>query len=181
VVAAYFAVSHTDIVTHSFVRVSEETLDSVLAELEDWHEVSCRVDADFFLVSLRDSWVQWLKSRLASVGGLSLYTMRPPMHTSLFGELRSRVDSEVFGQLGWADPMVPVVADQDGSVRSTGQGVRDMLLDGFVKAVQWPAVVGTLRREGVGTVYVSGVDGMFGRVPCTTRNFVTVALGTRPR
>jgi [acyl-carrier-protein] S-malonyltransferase len=177
VMSAYFAAVHTDVVTHSVVRVSEEDLGAALGEMQDWSEVSCRIDADFFMVSLRENRVEWLSRRLASVGGLSLYTMRPAMHASIFGELRSRVDGEVFGQLGWRDPGVPVVADQDGGVVRSGSGVRGMLLDGFVRAVQWPAVVGSLVAEGVGEVVISGVDRMFGRVRCTTQNFSVVSLG----
>jgi [acyl-carrier-protein] S-malonyltransferase len=63
--------------------------------------------------------------------------------------------------------------------------VRTMLLDGFVRPVQWPAVVATMSRLGVRTVYVAGQDSMFGRVGCTTRNFEVVAvnpkLAMRPR
>ncbi|HEX5543568.1 MAG TPA: ACP S-malonyltransferase, partial [Micromonospora sp.] len=75
-----------------------------------------------------------------------------------------------------AEPVLPVVADQDGTVRDTGAGVRDMLLDGFVRTVRWPAVLDTFKELGVGRLYVSGQDGMFGRVPAATRNFEVVPL-----
>jgi [acyl-carrier-protein] S-malonyltransferase len=175
--SAYFAQAHPDVVTHSFVRVPEDALRRILAELDTWHEVSCYIDADFFMLSLRAERLDWLKQQVAAVGGLSLYTMRPPMHAGIFADLRSRVDSEIFGRLDWADPVIPVIADQDGSVRDTADGVRIMLLDGFVRAVRWPSVVATLRRLRVEALYISGPDTMFGRVPCTTRAFTVRRAG----
>lgn len=178
----YFAVRHQDVVTHSFVRTSPEELTVITAELAsagEWYELSCHIDDDFYLLSLGGDQVEWLRGRLAAVGGLSLYTMRPPMHASIFADLRDRVDAEIFSRITWHDPAIPVVADQDGSLLFTGQGVRSMLLDGFVKAVRWPSVVATLRRQDVSKVYVSGPDSMFGRVACTTRNFEVVALNPR--
>lgn len=174
--SAYFTAHHTGVVTHSFVRVPESELRPILTELT-WHEISGQIDDDFFMVSTRTEQLEWLKRRLAAVGGLSLYTMWPPMHASVFADLRDRVDDEIFAKLTWSKPAVPVVADQDGSIRDTGDGVRTMLLDGFVRAVRWPSVVTTLRQAGVRTVHVAGPDGMFTRVPGITRNFSVVRAG----
>lgn len=62
---------------------------------------------------------------------------------------------------------------------TTGDEVRTMLLDGFVRPVRWPAVVDALRRHGVGKLYVAGPDSLFGRVPVTTGNFDVVAVDPR--
>ncbi|MBP2325815.1 [acyl-carrier-protein] S-malonyltransferase [Kibdelosporangium banguiense] len=178
----YFTAEHPDIVTHSFVRTPLPELTKILGELTEaghWHEISCRLDHDFHMLSLGIGQVDWVKRRLSSIGGLSLYTMQPPMHASIFAGLRERVDAEIFSQVTWADPVVPVIADQDGSVRHTGAGVRTMLLDGFVRAVQWPDVVATLQSSRVTKLYVAGQDSMFGRVPCTTRNFEVVGINPR--
>lgn len=178
----YFTAQHPDIVTHSFVRTPAPELAKILDELTEaghWHEISCHLDHDFFMLSLRRGQVDWLKRRLSSVGGLSLYTMQPPMHASIFTGLRDRVDAEIFSQITWADPVLPVIADQDGTVLRTGEGVRNMLLDGFVKAVRWPEVVATLQRFQVRKLYVAGPDSMFSRVACTSRNFEVVSINPR--
>lgn len=179
---SWFAENHQDVVTHSFTRVPLPELDRVLAELDErgeWYEISCHVDEDFHMVSLRAPVLDWLGKRLRSVGGLPLYTMRPPMHASVFAPLRERAERELFAPLTFHDPRIPVVADQDGTLLTTGDQVRTMLLDGFVRPVRWPVVVDSLRRHGVGRLYVAGPDSLFGRVPVTTRNFDVVAVDPR--
>lgn len=179
---SWFAENHQDVVTHSFTRVPLPELDRVLAELDErgeWYEISCHVDEDFHMVSLRAPVLDWLGKRLRSVGGLPLYTMRPPMHASVFAPLRERAERELFAPLTFHDPRIPVVADQDGTLLTTGEQVRTMLLDGFVRPVRWPVVVDSLRRHGVGRLYVAGPDSLFGRVPVTTRNFDVVAVDPR--
>jgi [acyl-carrier-protein] S-malonyltransferase len=180
--AGYFARQHSDVVTHSFVRTPADRLAGVLQELDErdeWYEVSCYVDDDFAMVSLREGSLEWLQRRLRAVGGLPLYTMRPPMHCAAFGPLREEVERDVFGGIRFADPAIPVVADQDGTVLRSGEGVRTMLLDGIVRPVRWPAVVATLKRLRVERLYVAGPDSMFGRVGCSTRNFDVVAANPR--
>lgn len=186
----YFDTEFKDLVTLSFVRVPEEKLHEALAELDERgepYEISSYVDDDFFMLTLREHNLARLESRLRSLGGMPLYSMRPPMHCSLFGELRERAEAEVFGSLDYATPRVPVVSDQDGSLITTGTGVRAMLLDSCVLPMRWPAVVDALRGAGVGTVCVAGHDRLFGRVRRTTAAFKVVpvtprfALQPRPR
>ena len=178
----YFAGRHTDVVTHSFTRVPAQRLAEVLGELDDrgeWYELSCHIDEDFHMVSLREGSLDWFQRRLRALGGFPLYTMRPPMHCAAFGELRDQVEQEIIGVLDFAEPRIPVIADQDGAVRDTADGVRGMLLDGIVAPVRWPQVVATLQRLGVATLYVAGQDSIFGRVGCTTRSFDVVAVNPR--
>lgn len=175
----YFAHEHTDLVTQSFLRTPEDRLAEVLRELDEqgeWYDVSCYIDHDFYMLSLREERLDWLKLRLRALGGMPVYTMRPPMHSSAFGPLRDKVEEEVFGELTFTDLRIPVVADQDGSLVDSGAGLRKMLLDGFVRPVRWPDVVATLKRMGIGKLYVSGRDHLFGRVECTTRNFEVVPV-----
>lgn len=179
---AWFADHFSDVVTQSFVRVPEERLAELLAELDEqreWHELSCHVDDDFWMLSLRERCLDGFRERVRAVGGMPLYTMRPPMHCRSFGGLRDLVEAEVIGRLEFRDPALPIVADQDGAVLTTGEQVRTLLLDGYVRTVRWPGVVATLKRLGVGRVCVAGPDGMFGRVPCTTRNFEVTAVDPR--
>ena len=52
----YFAEEHTDVVTLSFTRTPEDKLREVLRELdeqEEWYDISCYIDDDFYMVSLR--------------------------------------------------------------------------------------------------------------------------------
>ena len=180
----YFAQEFQDAVTFSFTRTSRENLDEVLAELDErgeWHDLSCHIDDDFYMISLDGSNVEWMGKRLRSLGGMPLYTMRPPMHCSVFGALRDRIEQEVLAGVGFADPALPVVADQDGSLLTTGGQVRQMILDGYVLPVRWPEVVATLReRLAVEQLYVCGPDSLFGRVRITTRSFDEV-VSVKPR
>lgn len=175
----YFAEHHGDVVTLSFTRTPPDELARVLAELDDWHEVSCHVDEDFHMVSLKRDRLAWLQKRLKSSGGLPLYEMDPPMHVSAFTGLRDRVERELLSRLTFRDPDIPVIADQDGSVRTTAAGVRAILLDGVVRPVRWPEVVRSLRANGVTRLCVAGPDALFGRIPVTTNNFTVV--GATPR
>jgi [acyl-carrier-protein] S-malonyltransferase len=178
----YFTEDQPGIVTQSFMRTPREQLDLVLAELDElgeWYEISCFIDDDFAMLSLREQRLEWLKTRLRAFGGFPLYTMDPPMHASAFRPLRDRVAAELFTGLTFTDPHLPVVADQDGSVRTTADGVRAMLLDGYVRPVRWPSVVDTLTSLGVTDVIVSGPDSLFGRVPRTTTNFAVTTIDPR--
>lgn len=178
----FFETEYTDVVTHSFTRTPQEQLTEVLAELTargEWHEISCYIDRDFFMVSLREQNLDWLLERIRSLGGFSLYTMRPPMHVSVFGALQRKAEDTVIGELKFADPHLPVVADQDGTVLRTGEEIRTMLLDSFVRPLRWPDVVGTLRSMDVGTMCVAGPDSLFGRVACTTEHFEVLAATPR--
>ncbi|MGW7492581.1 ACP S-malonyltransferase [Streptomyces sp. NPDC054786] len=183
----YFAVEHTDVVTLSFARIPPERLAEITGELDQqgvWHEMSCRVDDDLAMLTLSSSRIDWLRQQLRAAGGMPLYTMAPPMHCSVFDGLARKAADEVLDRLEFIDPAIPVVADQDGSVRDTADGVRRMLLDGFVRPVQWPQVVAALRERNVETVYVCGQDALFGRVACTTSAFrvtpVDARLAMRP-
>jgi [acyl-carrier-protein] S-malonyltransferase len=178
----YFAVAHKDVVTHSFTRTPREELDRILAELDgrgDWYEIANHVDDDFWMLSVHRGTLDWLNQRLRSTGGMPLYTMHPPMHCSAFTDLRTAVDTGILAGLSWSDPHTPVIADQDGSLRTTADGVRTMLLDGFTRPVRWPEVVDALKRRSVGKVYLSGLDSLFGRVPITTSNFEVVSFNPR--
>ncbi|MFR9800574.1 ACP S-malonyltransferase [Streptomyces sp. MS06] len=179
----WFSREYRDAVTLSFTRTPREKLDEVLAELDargEWYDISCHIDEDFYMVSLDGDSAEWMEKRLRSLGGMPLYTMRPPMHCRAFGALRDRVDEEVLSGLRFADPVLPVVADQDGALLTTGEQVRGMLLDGYVLPVRWPDVVATLRdRLGVGRIHVCGPDSLFGRVGITTRSFDVVQANPR--
>ncbi|MFI6584152.1 ACP S-malonyltransferase [Embleya sp. NPDC050493] len=185
---AYFAREHGDVVTQSFARTPADRLAQVLGELDErgeWHEIACHIDEEFHMVSVREAGLDRLNERVRAVGGLPLSTMRPPMHSRLFGPLRRHIEDTVFADLRFRDPKLPVVSDHDGSVLRTGEQIRTLLLDGIVRAVHWPTAVATLRRAGVVRAYVAGPDSLWGRVPCTTRSFEVVPLkpqtAMRPR
>ncbi|MEU9191195.1 ACP S-malonyltransferase [Streptomyces sp. NPDC048484] len=178
----YFSREHRDVVTQSCARLPEDLLAEVLAELAqqgEWYDVACYVDRDFHMVSLREGKLDWLQKRLRSAGGLPLYTMRPPMHSDAFRPLRDRVEREVFDGVRFDDPTIPVVSDHDGTVLTSGDEVRTMLLDGMVRPVRWLAVVETLKRNGVGKLHISGPDNLWGRVRCMTQNFDIVPIKPR--
>ncbi|MEU3601285.1 ACP S-malonyltransferase [Streptomyces sp. NPDC006798] len=180
--ADYFSREQPGIITHSFARTPAGALTEIRAELDamgEWHEISCHIDTDFHMLSLRRERLEWLGKRIRAAGGLPLYTMDPPMHCSVFGPLRDRVEAEVLPGLGFTDPHTPVVADQDGTVRTTADGVRRMLLDGFVQPVRWPDVVAALAARGVTNLRVCGPDSLFGRVPVTTRAFRVTPVDPR--
>lgn len=184
----YFAREYQDVVTQSVARTSEEKIQEVLAELDErgeWGDIACYVDDDFYMVSVRESSLEWLQQRLRAVGSMPLYVMRPPMHFSGFAPLRERIQSELISGLSFADPMVPIVSDHDGMLLKSGGEVRTLLLDAIVRPVRWPEAIATLKRLGVGRVCVAGQDALWGRVACVTRNFEVIsvkpATALRPR
>lgn len=78
---SYFAEHHKDIVTLSFVRAPSEELDPILAELDEageWHEISCHIDDGFWMVSLAEHRVDWMRERLRSIGSLPCTRCVPP-------------------------------------------------------------------------------------------------------
>lgn len=178
----YFAHEHRDVLTQSVARLPEPLLRGILGEMEErgeWHDISCHIDDDFFMVSMRESSLERFLAVVRAAGGLPLYAMRPPMHSPVFASLRRRIEDEILTDFPFADPRLPVVADQDGSVISSAEGLRAMLLDGIVRPVRWPAVVRSMASLGITRVYVSGLDRLFSRVPCTVRNFDVVAINPK--
>jgi [acyl-carrier-protein] S-malonyltransferase len=178
----FFSRELTDVVVLSFVRTPAERLAEILAELDaqgEWHDISCHIDEGFYMLSLRESRVEWMQQRLRAVGGMPLYTMRPPLHSAAFAGLREKAEREVLSTLRFTDPKLPVVADQDGALLTTAAEVETMLLDSIVRPLHWPDAVAGLRRFGVKRVCVAGPDALFGRVPCTTSNFEVIPANPR--
>lgn len=178
----YFSEEHQDVVTLSFVRTPEDRLGEILAELTErgeWYDISCYLDHDFYMLSVREKTAPHVTKLVRAGGGMHLYTMRPPMHSAAFAGLRDRVAETVFSELTFADPRIPVVSDQDGELVTTGEGMRQLLLDSFVRPLRWPHAVRSLRDRGVTTMCVAGPDALFGRVATTTRNFDVVPVGPR--
>jgi [acyl-carrier-protein] S-malonyltransferase len=178
----YFRAEHQDVVTQSIARTPWTALQEILramTEKHEWHDISCHIDDDFFMVSMRASSVDRFRKDVRAAGGLPLYAMRPPMHSAAFGPLRRKAEDEVFADFWFDDPRLPIIADSDGSVVRTADGVRAMLLDGFVRAVRWPRAVQSMKGLGVTKVYIAGPDSLFGRVRCTTRNFEVVPINPK--
>jgi [acyl-carrier-protein] S-malonyltransferase len=130
---------------------------------------------------MREASLELFRKEVRSAGGMPLYAMRPPMHSSVFGALRRKAEDEVLGDLPLGDPCLPIIADHDGSVVTTAEGVREMLLDSFVRAVRWPRVVHSMKELDVTKIYISGPDRLFGRVRCTTRHFTVVPINPQTR
>ncbi|MFI6072064.1 ACP S-malonyltransferase [Actinoplanes sp. NPDC051343] len=184
----YFAAEHRDVVIHSFVRIGAGTLAEITAELAargEWSEVACHVDTEMYMLCLREHNLEWLERRVRAAGGLSLYTMRPPLHSPAFEGLRRLAAEQVLDRITFADPARPVISDRDGAVLSLGDEIRTLLLDSIVAPLDWPAVVASLRAQGVRRVCVAGPDSLFGRVRVTTEAFEVIAASPvaalRPR
>lgn len=175
----YFRTEHQDVVTHSFVRTPPERLRELLAEMDgrdEWYEISAHIDDDFYMLTLREGGLDQLQRRVRAMGGLPLYTMRPPAHSAAFGVLRARAEQEVFEELRFGDPSLPVVSDHDGELVKAATGMRNLLLDEFVRPLRWPVVVNSLQRLQVDRVVVCGPDGLFSRVAITRRAFEVIAV-----
>lgn len=180
----YFRAYHQDVLTQSVARLPGELLHPILDEMTargEWHDISCHIDEDFYMVSMRESSLDSFLRQARAAGGLPLYAMRPPMHSAAFLRLRRKAEDEVLGDFPFCDPLLPIIADHDGSVVDTAAGVRAMLLDGFVRTVRWPQVVGVLKEFGVTRVYIPGLDSLFGRVRVTTRSFEVISITPRKK
>jgi [acyl-carrier-protein] S-malonyltransferase len=179
----FFRREHTDVITHSFVRTPEERLREILAdfdERDEWYEFSGHLDDGFHMLSVREKELDGLKQAISRAGGYSMYSMRPPVHAPAFSALRREAE-EVFAAYELADPKLPVVTDQDGTVINSASEMRTMMLDTFDRPINWPDVVATLKGAGVTKVCVTGPDNLFHRLDCTKDNFEVVAVGLTKR
>jgi malonyl CoA-acyl carrier protein transacylase len=128
---------------------------------------------------MREPSLERFTGAVRTAGGLPLYMMRPPMHSSAFIALRERVADDVLTAFQFTDPCLPIVSDQDGAVVDTADGVRSMLLNSIVRPVHWPDTLCSIRERGVTKLYVAGPDTLFGRVRCATKNFEVVTVNQR--
>ncbi|MGF1430703.1 ACP S-malonyltransferase [Kitasatospora sp. LaBMicrA B282] len=170
----YFATEHRDMVTLTFLRTPEEKLRELLAELDELgepHGISGHLDEGFHLLTLREPALDRFRSRVSELGGYSLYTMRPPVHAPAFGELRRRAEEQVFARYTVEAPRLPVVADQDGSIVTTAEAMRTMLLDTFDRPIHWPKMVTTLHEHGIRRLCLAGPENLFARLDCTREGF----------
>ncbi len=175
----YFLTEYRDVVTQSVARTPWQALRDILGAMTDrreWHDISCHIDQDFYMVSMRTSSLDRFLREVRAAGGLPLYAMRPPMHSAAFGPLRRKAEEEVLGEFLFRDPGLPIIADHDGSVVRTAASARGMLLDSFVRPVRWPDVVRSMKSAGITKIYISGPDSLFGRVRCTTQNLEVVPV-----
>src|SRR5262245_22818796 len=65
--AEFFRTEHSDVVTFSFVRTPADGLAEALAELDErgeWYEISCYIDEDLHMVSLREKNLDWLQQAI---------------------------------------------------------------------------------------------------------------------
>ncbi|GAB2898631.1 hypothetical protein GCM10027074_76990 [Streptomyces deserti] len=176
----YFEEQHQDLVTLVITRVPDEPLNEVLSELADrgeYHEISGRLDDGMHLITLREPALEAFQRRISAVGGYSLYTMKPPAHCPVLTGLRDRVEEGVLAKFDLQDPRLPIVADHDGSLVTTAEQLRTLLLDTFDHPVRWPPIVETLRAQNVAKLYLTGHDRLLHRLDSTTRAFDVVALG----
>ncbi|GHJ28230.1 ACP S-malonyltransferase [Streptomyces hygroscopicus] len=183
---AYFTEEYQDAVTHTFVRTPQEKLTEILTELGErgeWYDYSGYLDDGFFMVSLRETELEWFKKAISQAGGYSMYTMVPAVHAPAFAELRRRAAEEILPKYEIRDPKLPVVTDQDGTIVTSADELRTMLLDTFDLPIHWPKVVDTLKGAGVSKMYITGPDNLFHRLDRTKSNFevVTVGPGKRSR
>lgn len=177
--AEYFRTEHQDVVTQLVARTPGTALREILDAMtgrHEWCDISCHIDHDFYMVSMRAASLDRFLRDVRAAGGLPLYAMRPPMHSPAFGPLRRKAEDEVLGDFPFLDPRLPIVADHDGTVVVTAAGARAMLLDGLVRPVRWPEAVRSMKDLGVSKIYISGPDSLFGRVRCTVQNFAVVPV-----
>ncbi|WP_349876885.1 ACP S-malonyltransferase [Micromonospora sp. HUAS YX12] len=165
----YFRTRHTGLVTRFFYRLDTTGLAVVRRELTvrgAWNELSCDLDAGFAALTLARDAVPALDAAVRAIGGIPLYSLSPPVHSSAFGQLRDRC-AEVCHGVDFAAPRMPVVSDHDGTLVTTGPGVRELLLAGIVRPVRWPAAMAALTGAGVRIVWVPGPSNLFDRLART--------------
>ena len=164
---AYFTADPRRIVTHFFFRTPPDRFERLMeenADEGDWAELSSHLDSDFYAVCLHEEAVERFKKRVRRAGGIPLYTMWPATHCGALADLRRILADEVYALFRFADPVLPVVSDQDGRIAETGDQMRALLLDGYVRPVKWPESVRTLRELGVRRVCVPGPSNLFDRL-----------------
>ncbi|MEI2774822.1 MAG: hypothetical protein V9G19_02400 [Tetrasphaera sp.] len=178
----YFTTRHPSLVTQSFGRLRPDVVAEIMAGLESRErpaDLSCRVDEDFVMITLDAADLEEVVATARKHGAMPLFTMKPPMHARYFAGLRQRLDAEVFADIDFRDPAVPVVGDQDGQLLTSGSGIRNLLLRGCDEMVDWPRALDGLAERGVTQLAVAGEDGLFTRVPGTTKRFRVRQWGVR--
>ncbi|MEU9603347.1 ACP S-malonyltransferase [Streptomyces sp. NPDC048057] len=173
----YFSQQHGELVTRFFFRTPSEALRGVLRKREErgqWFDMSCFFGDGFYAITLAASDVMDFDKAVLAAGGVPLYSIRPAIHCRAFGELREHM-AGVLHDFTFRPACVPVVSDHDGSVVQDAEAVRKLVLDGYVKPVDWRKVVATLRRRGVRKVWVPGPSNVFDRLARTHFDVVTVA------
>ncbi|WP_037321278.1 ACP S-malonyltransferase [Amycolatopsis orientalis] len=171
----YFRTAHQDLVTQVVTRVAAERMDELLADLSDrgvWYDLSGHVDDGHYLITMAEKHLEEFTAGVGRAGGYSLYAMRPAAHCSAFGPLRDRIEAEVLRGTVFADPAVPVVSDVDGSVLRTGRAVRELVLSGFLRPLEWRSTAVALAGLGVRRLCVVGLDRMWFRLAVTKKNFI---------
>jgi len=178
----YFAEEHTGIVTHTFVRVPEDRLKTLLAGLDargEWYDVSGYLDRDFHMVSLHERTLAYFKTEISTLGGYSMQTMRPPAHAGIFTRLRERIAQAVDERFPLGTPRLPIVSYQDGVRLDTPVALRSALLDGFVRPIHWLDTVRSLQDLGVTDLCFAGPDTMFHRLGSTIDRFRVTLVDVR--
>jgi [acyl-carrier-protein] S-malonyltransferase len=179
---AYFRLEHQDVVTQSVARIPGESLREILADMTgrgEWSDISCFIDDDLFMVSMRERSLEKFTGAVRAVGGIPLGVMRPPMHSSAFSPLRQRMADEVLADFRFADPRLPIVSDQDGSVVDTADKAKSLLLSGITQPVNWPDALRSMRERGISKLYIAGPDALFGRVRSAAGSFDVVTVNQR--
>ena len=121
--ADYFAHEHRDLVTCSFVRVPEEKLRELLAELRElgeWHDVSCYIDHDFYMVTVRDGRRCGWKAGSGHSAGCRCTACGRPCTRRVRSRCARGPRRRCSALCSFADPRLPVVDDHDGTAHRRG-------------------------------------------------------------
>ncbi|GAA2778320.1 ACP S-malonyltransferase [Crossiella cryophila] len=173
----YFRTEHSDVLTHTVVRVPADGLAELVADWTargDRLELSGDLAPGFAMLTLRAHLLEPLKQAISDLGGYSTATMGTPAHSTLFAGLRAAMAAEVLADAAIGTPAIPVVRDYDGAVITDAEGVRGMLADTFDRPFRWQSVLDTLHANDIGTLRFAGADALFSRLDNTVRAFAVV-------
>lgn len=168
----YFSTLEESIGTHFFYRVSFEKVQEMVQDFcaqDRWVEISAYLSDQIHAVCATFDTIEHLKKKIREEKGISLHTMKRPIHCSKLNALKERIRQKVYNRFLFEPLALPFVSDVDGALVKTPNEMKTALLDGYDYPVQWPKTIETLKHQQVKKAFVVGPQNLFG--PLTKEHF----------
>lgn len=91
----------------------------------------------------------------------SLHTMGHPIHSEILTPLRLDVEREVFANVQFKPPTLPIISDVDGRLINQSEQLKVMMSEGYDLPVRWDLVTKQMESLGIKEVYVVGPKNLF--------------------
>ncbi|MEG3631895.1 ACP S-malonyltransferase [Streptomyces poriticola] len=176
----YFSSQPEPIGCHFFYKLSYDTVRKLIEEFRaqgSWMELSVAFDASVHAVSAHQDTLVRFEQRVREEGGMPFYTVDRAEHCSALAGLRDRLADEVYTTATWHDTSIPMISDVDGRCLTSGEEIKQDLLNGWTTPVHWRTVMDGISRAGGDRVWIPGPRNMFARI--SNRAFPTRVISPK--